>query len=396
MSVVAFVTNDPGMDRELSTELADHTIQVSSIALGPTASPMFIVESLPTGGDLVVVVAADIPADRALAVLEHIDRNRPTAATVLVTDSDSALLRRAMAVGVRSVISPTAPPEELADTVREVMAWLARRRQVLVGVDGDPERRVLSVLSAKGGTGKTTVASNVAIALATVAPGQVVLVDFDLQFGDVEYALRLKPEQTIADLGRARDRVDATSVKAFLTAHPSGVFALCAPSSPAESEDLSAVVLDRVIDLLASQFRYVVIDTAGGIDDASLVAMDHATDLLLMSSTDIPSVRALQKTVHALGSLGFADRNWHYILNRSDAKVGLTPDDVREAIGMPIDLAIPDTKAMTLAMNQGSPLIETDPRAAASKKLTTFVQRFIPEIQAEPVRKSAFSLRSSR
>lgn len=350
--------------------------------------------AVPDGVVVAVVVCHDVPADAAIDFLGAVDVGRPLAAAVFEGLPDGASMRQAMSLGVRAIVDPAAAPQDLVVAVADALdAAMRRRRQLLP--DAPPDRRVLTVVSAKGGTGKTTLAANIAVALAAAAPGQVALVDFDLQFGDVEYALRLKPETTIADLARAGDKVDATSVKAFLTPHPTGVFALCAPARPAEAEELDADGLGQVIDLLASQFRYVVVDTAGGIDDAALVAMDHATDLVLMSSTDIPSVRALQKTTEALRAIGLDGKGWHYVLNRSDAKVALTADDVSDAVGLEIDLAIPDSRVMTLAMNQGAPIVETDPRSTASRRIADFANRFVatdPEVR----RSRGFSLRGSR
>ncbi|MCB0991848.1 MAG: P-loop NTPase [Acidimicrobiales bacterium] len=384
MSVVAVISNRTGFDVELRAALGPEGPDVGQIPVGPTASERMIVEALPASGDVVVLVGPDLPQDQALGLLELVSQMRPTAAPVLVAHPSPDVLRQALRMGARGVVAPTAAVSEIADEVQNALHTVMRLRENFAGPGpGDPTKRVMSVVSAKGGTGKTTVAANVAVALAAAAPGQVALVDFDLQFGDVEYALRLKPELTIADFARAGDRVDETSVKAFLTAHPTGVFALCGASTPAEAEDLDAAVLARLVQLLASNFRYVVIDTAGGIDDAALVAMDNSTDLLMMSSTDIPSVRAMQKTTQALRQLGLDDRRWHYILNRSDAKVGLDVDDIADAVGLPIDLAIPDTKTMTMAMNQGAPVVETDPRSAAARRIAEFVSQFVPREDIE-------------
>ncbi|MCP3937734.1 MAG: P-loop NTPase [Actinomycetia bacterium] len=384
MSIVAIISNRRGFDVELRAALGPDGPDIGQIPAGPTASERMIIEALPTGGDLVVLVGPDLDSGQALGLLAMVDQQRPGAATVLVATPSPEVLRQALRLGVRGVVAPNADLSEIAEEITAALKSVMRMRETFAGpAQADPTKRVLSVVSAKGGTGKTTVAANIAVALAVAAPGQVALVDFDLQFGDVEYALRLKPELTIADFGRAGDRVDETSVKAFLTSHPSGVFALCGAATPSEAEELDGTRLARLVQLLKANFRYVVIDTAGGIDDASLVAMDNSTNLLLMSSTDIPSVRAMQKTTQALRSLGLDDRPWHYVLNRSDAKVGLDADDIAEAVGMPIDLAIPDTKTMTMAMNQGAPIVETDPRSAAAKRIAEFVGQFVPREEIE-------------
>ena len=380
MSIIAIISDQPGIDDEIRAVFTQPAPDVARVPMsGAKGDISRLIATLPSGGDVVVLVGPGLDPQRSLDILKAIDQERSDIVTVLAAQTDPSTLQRAITAGARGLLPPGSSSEQVADVLNDALDVISRRRVALGGTAEDPRKRVMAVVSAKGGTGKTSVAANLAVALATAAPGQVALVDFDLQFGDVEYALRLKPELTIADLARAGDRVDSTSVKAFLTPHPSGVFALCGPSRPVEAEQLTGEMLANVIELLSRDFRYIVIDTAGGIDDAALVAMDNATDLVLMSSTDIPSVRAIQKTVEALTALGLDDRQWHYVLNRSDAKVGLDGDDVKQAVGLPIDLAVPDARIMTLAMNQGSPVVESDPKSAAARAIATFAMKFLPE-----------------
>ena len=381
MSIVAVISDQAGVEDEIRSVFKAPGPDVARVPLsGASGDVDRLIGSLPAGGDIVVVVGPGLDAARSIELLEGIDRLRPDIVTIVAASADPETFKRAIAAGARGVLPPGSSPSETATILNDALDVIARRRAALASNSADDQRRrVISVISAKGGTGKTSIAANLSVALAAAAPGQVALVDFDLQFGDVEFALRLKPELTIADLARAGDRVDATSVKAFLTPHPSGVFALCAPARPVEAEQISTDMLGGVLDLLSQNFRYLVVDTAGGIDDAALLAMDHATDLMLMSSTDIPSVRAMQKTIEALTALGLNDRPWHYVLNRSDAKVGLDAEDIREAVGLTIDLSVPDARIMTLAMNQGSPVVESDPRSSAARAIAEFASVFLPE-----------------
>ena len=389
MSIIAIISDRPGIEDEIRAIFVQPGPgpDVARVPLSGSKSDIGrLIAALPAGGDVVVLVGPGLESQRSLDILKALDQERPDIVSVLAAQADPTMLQRAIAAGARGLLPPGSQPEQVAAVLNDALDVIARRRVALGGTAEDPRKRVLAVVSAKGGTGKTSVAANLAVALATAAPGQVALVDFDLQFGDVEYALRLKPELTIADLARAGDRVDSTSVKAFLTPHPSGVFALCGPARPVEAETLTGEMLGNVIELLSKDFRYIVIDTAGGIDDAALVAMDHATDILLMSSTDIPSVRAIQKTVEALTAIGLDDRQWHYVLNRSDAKVGLDSEDVKQAVGLDIDLSVPDTRIMTLAMNQGSPVVESDPKSPAARAIAGFATKFLP-VPAESGRK---------
>ena len=110
----------------------------------------------------------------------------------------------------------------------------------------------------------------------------------------------------------------------------------------------------------------MVIDTASGLDEHTLAALEFATDLILISATDIPSIRSTQKEIDALRVIGKPDQRWHFVLNRADARTGLTIAAIETAVGINVDVAIPSSRAVPLSLNRGMPVIESDPRAPVS------------------------------
>ncbi|MFN8026195.1 MAG: AAA family ATPase [Acidimicrobiia bacterium] len=276
----------------------------------------------------------------------------------------------------RDVISPETPTQEL----HEAFARVHQRDQrgVLDSSDADDDRHVIVTLCPKGGAGKTTLSTNLALGLAKAAPGQTVILDLDLQFGDVASALGLVPELTFTDATNALDTLDATTLKAHLTAHPDGLFALCAPLLPTDADRLTTDHVERVVRLLSDSFRYVIVDTPSGLDENTLAAMEFATDLVLLSATDIPSIRSTRKEIDALKVIGKPQQQWHVVLNRADAKTGLTIPVVEQALGVKVDVAIPSSRAVPLSLNQGEPVISADPRAAVSLAMQQIVSRFAP------------------
>jgi pilus assembly protein CpaE len=233
------------------------------------------------------------------------------------------------------------------------------------------------VLSPKGGSGKTMVASNVTAALARDVDGAVALVDLDVQFGDAAYALGLVPEHTIGQLATA-PTLDATTLKVFLTRHePSGAYVLCGAESPAEGESVTHELACRAIELLARDVDYVVVDTPAGLDERTLAVLELATDVVLVSSLDVSSIRNLGKSIDALERVGLLPRSRHFVLNRSDARVGIDPSDVEAALGMKIDSAVPSSRAIPFSMNQGRPIVIEEPNSEAARELTTLTHRFV-------------------
>lgn len=253
------------------------------------------------------------------------------------------------------------------------------------GVAPGPRRtKVIVVISPKGGSGKTAVSSNLAVALAQRHPGRVAAVDLDLQFGDLGTALSLNPEHTLAQLARAT-QIDATTVKLFLTPYANGLYILAGATDPIDAESISPEHVSVVLPLLAENFDYVIVDTPAGLDERTLAAIECATDLLLVSSLDVTSIRSLRKALDALDTMGvMAERR--FVLNRADAKVGLTPSDAEEAIGMQISCSIPSSREIPLSLNLGRPVTIAEPKAAVAKQLQELARCYAP-VDAEKTRR---------
>ena len=163
---------------------------------------------------------------------------------------------------------------------------------------------MINVMSPKGGVGKTTVSTNIAVGLAQREPGSTVIVDLDVQFGDVASALDLEPTHFIGDVVHGAARYDAMVLKTFLTQHKTGLYVICAPNSPAEADAITPEDVTHLLEMLTAEFRYVVLDTAPGMSDTTLAALDATTDLVLLTSMDVPGVRGMRKELDTLATLG--------------------------------------------------------------------------------------------
>jgi pilus assembly protein CpaE len=139
-----------------------------------------------------------------------------------------------------------------------------------------------------------------------------------------------------------------------------------------------------VLDLLAADFDYVVVDTAAGLDEHALAAADRSDDLVLVCVTDVPTVRGLRKAVDAIDMLGMTRQRRHLVLNRADDRVGLSARDVEATLGLGVDAAVPTSRSVPISMNQGSPLVESDPRSPVARSLTQFAQRLIQAVPGAP------------
>jgi len=343
----------------------------------------------------VVIVDGTTDPERAFTVAQRFDEERPEVTVVLHLVPEPAAFGRAMQVGVRDILPPGSDAGRIRESVKRALEVAERRAQTLQRSDGGGDQnRLIMVLSPKGGAGKTTVSSNLAVGLAKRVPKQVVLVDGDLQFGDVGNALRLLAETSIRD-AIAGGLHDATEVKVHLTPHRSGLFALCAPEVPGVADEITAQAFSKAVVLLHREFKHVIVDTDPGLGERTLTVMDNATDLVFVAATDVASVRGLHKTVDALDRIGMTAARRHFVLNRSDAKVGLEVADIEATIGAPFDVLIPSHRSMPVSMNQGVPILESGESSPALGPLWELVDRFEPDPNATSDQQAAAQRKSS-
>ena len=236
----------------------------------------------------------------------------------------------------------------------------------------------IAVIAPKGGQGKTTIAINLATGLAEVAPNSVVLVDADLQFGDITAALGLSPESTIVEAA-SDAAVDELVLKTALTHHEDGFFVVASAPSPEMGDAIAAAALGVLVERLRSTFRYVIVDTTPGLPEHTLALLEHVTDAIFVTNMGVPALRAMRTEFELLRTLQLMPANRHVVLNQTDRLSGLTVRDAENIIGSPVDVEVPKSSAVLLASNRGVPLIHDDVRDPAAKAIRTIVMRIAPD-----------------
>lgn len=328
----------------------------------------------------VVVIGPEAPIDEALRLAARFDLERPDVSVVLVAEPSARVWAAALRAGARDVLPPDAGDDEMhAVLVRARQSSAARRRTALaVLADSERRSRLIAVASPKGGSGKTTVATNLAVGLARVAPQATVLVDLDLHFGDVATALGLVPEHDMADTLGAVTSGDALELKTYLTRHPAGLYVLGAPDSPIEADRITGVHVTQLLELLSAEFRYVVADTAPGLSEHTLAALEQAREWVLVCSMDVPCVRGLRRELETLAEVKVAAEEQYLVVNVADTRAGLTLDDVERTLGRAVDVTIPRAKQVAVSTNQGVPLLLESSRGPAARELQRIVDDFSP------------------
>jgi pilus assembly protein CpaE len=327
----------------------------------------------------VLLIGPGASPDAVLALAARLDIQSPGISVVLMTEASQQMWQAAMRSGIRDLLPPSANVPEIRDAIDRASLAASGRRRVLRPA-AETERytgRVITIASPKGGVGKTTVATNLAIGLTASAPQSTVLVDLDVQFGDVASALGLAPEYTLPDAVRGPASEDTMVLKTFLTQHPSGLYAVCGAESPAAGDTVTGEDVSRLLASLAREFRYVVVDTAPGLSPQTLAALDRASDVVMLSSMDVPGVRGLRKELDVLRELCMIPAGRHVVMNFADPKGGLSVRDVELAIGAGVDVVLPRSAAVPASTNQGVPLVQTGRRRDPMvKELHRLIARF--------------------
>lgn len=236
----------------------------------------------------------------------------------------------------------------------------------------------IAVVAPKGGQGKTTIAINLATGLAEVAPNSVVLVDADLQFGDITAALGLDPGSTIVEAA-GDAAADELVLKTALVHHEDDFFVVASAPSPELGDAIAASALALLIERLRATFRYVIVDTTPGLPEHTLALLEHVTDAVFVTNMGVPALRAMRTEFELLRTLELMPANRHIVLNQTDRQSGLTVRDAENIIGSPVDVEVPRSSAVLLASNRGVPLIHDDVRDPAAKAIRTLVMRIAPD-----------------
>jgi pilus assembly protein CpaE len=196
----------------------------------------------------------------------------------------------------------------------------------------------------------------------------VVLVDADLQFGDVALMLGLQPVHTILDAVQAGDRIDGGLLGNLMLRHEaSGLFVLAAPTEPESAEQIGREDLARILNVLRENCAHIVIDTSANFGEVTLAALKEADDILVLASLDVMSLKSARVGLQTMRVLGIPFDNVKFVLNRANTRVGLTVTDAGRALEMKVDAALPSELAVAESVNRGVPVYISSPRSKFSK-----------------------------
>lgn len=336
--------------------------------------------------DLVLVRVGE-PFARPGQILQRLREAFPDKPVLAYSGAaDPALVRRAMAAGATDWLQQPVTPESLGAKLREA-ARVVERRAVMrrhggLGLEGG---KVITVLGAQGGVGKTTIAVNLAVAIAAIEAAPVVLVDTDAQFGDVALALDLKGVPTTADVAPRLPELDAATLQEYLADSGYGVSVLPAPCRPGFSSSLTPQQLAGLVGLLRQKYDYVVLDTNGAFDETLAAAVRLSHPSVLVTVPDRTGLNSAGLALRSLRDLlGDQPGRMHLVLNRLGMRNGVPIEDAAMALGREPGSVVPESKLMTRALQRGCPVYAWQPASPAARAIHELALRLTDREDAAP------------
>jgi len=320
-----------------------------------------------------LVVACSGYSDRALYLIEGAARQRPERPIVVFYyGSPDGFLQRAFEMGADDLVTLPAPPDQVEFALQKVMA---RRRGSAAGSATNP---MICIIGPKGGTGKTLAACNLAVALAREGRRPVV-VDLDLQFGDVGIAMGLSPDRTIYDLARVGGSLDLDKVDDFVTDHHSGARVLLAPSRPDQAGTVTVEFLRDLYAALRARHDFVIVDTPPGFTPEVIASIDLASDLLVVGMLDALSLKDTKLGLETLALMGCDPEQIRLILNRADSSVGISRGDAETILGRKPDVFVPSDREIPRATTDGQPIVVANERSEAARSFRSLAGMYLQD-----------------
>jgi len=330
----------------------------------------------------VVLMDISMPEIDGLKAAELLSFRTPNTSIIMMSvENNSEHMTKAMLAGAKGYIVKPFTSSELTSTILNIHHKETRIREIM----GSPstslsapvseeksEARVISVFSAKGGVGKTTVAINLAVELARSKSAKVLLLDLNLQFGDIASFLNVVPKRTVTDLAQ-NSPIKDEDIRFNILSHSSGVEILAASSRPEYAEIVTPEHIEMILSGVKPHYDFVICDNSSRLDDISLSALDMAKEIWIVAGVDIPAIKNTKLCLEVLHNLSYSSKV-KLILNKYEKRMGISIRDIESSLGMKVNYVIPDEEQLTVILNKGIPFIDALPRSGPAleiKKMAT-------------------------
>ena len=317
----------------------------------------------------VAIIALGPSADTAVRFIEKLNAECPgTALISAAQDASPDLILKSLRAGAREFLRIPISSEELRTVLSRISEFFNKQ------VEAPKKKgRMVSVFSSKGGCGTSFIATNLAAATAK----RTVLVDLNLQAGDLPLFLGLEAKYSIADMVEKRQRLDDDLVNSLVTPHSANLSLLAAPREADSADEIEPQHIFEVLQKLREHFEYIVLDPQHTFDSITLAALDQSDEIILVLTLDIPAIRSTQRALEIFDRLGYPRKKVRIVVNRWSKQIDLELKQVEKFLGEPVVAFVPsDYQTAVSSINLGTPLVQSEP----TSKIALEIRRIAEQI----------------
>ncbi|CAN5659483.1 response regulator [soil metagenome] len=346
----------------------------------------------------ILLMDINMPGMDGIATTERISAEHPSTSIIMMSvQGEADYLRRSMLAGAREFLVKPFSSDELTASIRQVHVRERQKRgRMLVqaqgnvpgpSLDGKREGRIVTLFAPKGGVGRTTLAVNLAVAMAGEQRQTVTLVDGSFQFGDVGVLLNLNPKnKSIIDVVAEGSASDDDLVDTTLISHSTGIKVLLAPPSPEMAELITVDHIRKMMGRLRETNDFVVVDLWPHFNDVSLALLDMSDVILTILTLEITNIKNIRLFLEVAEQLGYSNR-LRLVLNRADSAFGIRVADVENSVGRKIDhQVVSDGRTVVYALNRGVPFVWSNSQAPVSEDILKISRALVadePSVNAQ-------------
>lgn len=309
------------------------------------------------------IIALGNNAEQSIRFIQRINTDSPATAVISAAqDASPDLILQSLRAGAREFLRLPVTQEELKTIIDRVADFSAGQIEA-------PRKkgRMISVFSSKGGCGTSFIATNLAAATGT----RTVLVDLNLQAGDLPLFLGVDPKYSFADMAENRERLDDTLINSFVTPFSTNLSLLAAPREADSADEIEPEHVFEVLQRLRESYDYLVLDPQHTFDSITLAALDQSDEIVLVLTLDIPAIRSTQRALEIFDRLGYPRKKVRIVVNRWSKQIDLDLRQVEKFLGEPVIGFIPsDYQTAVTSINLGQPLVRSEPNSKIALEIT--------------------------
>ncbi len=370
---VAVVDQNPENRAELPRLLQEAGASVVGSSGYGVEAPASIEKAAPQ----LILFSLEEPVARGLHTMNALREVMPDTPIVVYSSlGDGGSIRRAMLAGARDYLTTPLTLEALQSSIAMVLDQESVRARRVSGEIPrvTPAGTVITVFGAKGGIGKTTIATNLAVALHGETGQSVALIDMDTRFGDVAVVLDIPADKGIAEAARDSMTIGPDNIRDYLVEHAAGISVLPAPQDPSGWEMIGPEQLARIVNILARTFDYVILDTPGTFNEVVGISLELATLVLLVTSMDVTSIKNTVMSLNMLRKWSFPTAKIKLMINHANHANSIHDADVVRALEHEVYWQVPFDLAVSRAGQTGLPVVLASPKSNMGQNLAALAR----------------------